>query len=65
MTTKFSYEKAISEVEKLVDDIENGRLDVDQISEAVVRIGDLLKKCKQKLTDTRALVDNINDEIKK
>ena len=64
MATKFSYEKTIEEIESIVDDIENNRLDIDQLADAVVRVSDLLKKCKQKLSDTKKVVDDMNDEKK-
>lgn len=62
MATKFSYEKTIEEIESIVDDIENNRMDIDQLSDAVARVSDLLKKCKQKLADTKAIVDKINED---
>lgn len=62
MAAKFSYEKTIEEIESIVDDIENNRLDIDQLADAVARVSDLLKKCKQKLTDTKAIVDGLNEE---
>lgn len=62
MATKFSYEKTVEEIESIVDDIENNRLDIDQLADAVVRVSDLLKKCKQKLTDTKNVIDNMSKE---
>ncbi len=62
MAAKFSYEKTIEEIESIVDDIENNRLDIDQLADAVVRVSDLLKKCKQKLSDTKAVVDNMSSD---
>ena len=62
MVTKFSYEKTVLEIESIVDDIENNRLDIDQLADAVVRVSDLLKRCKQKLSDTKAVIDGMNNE---
>ena len=62
MATKFSYEKTIEEIESIVDDIENNRMDVDQLADAVVRVSELLKKCKQKLADTKAIVESIGED---
>ena len=42
MATKFSYEKTVEEIESIVDDIENNRMDIDQLADAVVRVSDLL-----------------------
>ena len=33
MATKFSYEKTIEEIESIVDDIENNRMDIDQLAD--------------------------------
>lgn len=62
MAAKFSYEKTIEEIESIVDDIENNRLDIDQLADAVVRVSDLLKKCKQKLSDTKSVIDNLSED---
>ena len=64
MATQFSYEKTIEEIESIVDDIENNRLDIDQLADAVVRVSEMLKKCKQKLADTKKVVDDMNEEKK-
>ena len=62
MATKFSYEKTVVEIESIVDDIENNRLNIDELADAVVRVSELLKKCKQKLTDTKAVIYGMKDE---
>ena len=62
MAIKFSYEKTVEEIESIVDDIENNRMDIDQLADAVVRVSDLLKKCKQKLADTKSVIDNLNED---
>ncbi len=62
MAIKFSYEKTVGEIESIVDDIENNRMDIDQLADAVVRVSDLLKKCKQKLADTKSVIDNLNED---
>lgn len=61
-TTKFSYEKTVEEIESIIDDIENNRLDVDQLADAVARVSEMLKKCKKKLADTQAVVDKVIEE---
>ncbi len=60
--TKFSYEKTVEEIESIIADIENNRLDVDQLADAVTRVSDLLKKCKKKLADTQDIIDKVIDE---
>jgi len=63
MSTKFSYEKTMEEIETIIGDIENNRLDVDQLTDAVARVGELLAKCKRKLADARAIVDGLEEKM--
>jgi exodeoxyribonuclease VII small subunit len=57
MSAKFSYDKAILEIETIIEEIENGSLNVDELSEKVKYVAQLIKSCKKKLTDTKAEVD--------
>lgn len=59
MTTKFSYEKAITEIEEIISEIENEELSVDDLSNKVKKVSILLKSCKKKLTDTKGEVDKL------
>ena len=52
------YEKAVSELEEIVDKMERDELDIDQLSEQLKRAKVLVKLCKDKLTKT-------DEEIKK
>lgn len=52
------YEKAVSELEEIVDKMEHDELDIDQLSEQLKRAKVLVKLCKDKLTKT-------DEEIKK
>ena len=51
-------EKAVSELEEIVDKMERDELDIDQLSEQLKRAKVLVKLCKDKLTKT-------DEEIKK
>ena len=55
---EMKYEKAISELEEIVDKMERDELDIDQLSEQLKRAKVLVKLCKDKLTKT-------DEEIKK
>lgn len=46
---KESYNEAIEKLKKIVEDIENGDLDVDVLSEKVKEASRLIKLCKDKL----------------
>lgn len=52
------YEKAVCELEEIVDKMECDELDIDQLSEQLKRAKVLVKLCKDKLTKT-------DEEIKK
>lgn len=55
---EMKYEKAVSELEEVVDKMERDELDIDQLSEQLKRAKVLVKLCKDKLTKT-------DEEIKK
>ncbi len=55
---EMKYEKAVSELEEIVDKMERDELDIDQLSEQLKRTKVLVKLCKDKLTKT-------DEEIKK
>ncbi len=55
---EMKYEKAVSELEAIVDKMERDELDIDQLSEQLKRAKVLVKLCKDKLTKT-------DEEIKK
>ncbi|MCT4603210.1 MAG: exodeoxyribonuclease VII small subunit, partial [Marinifilum sp.] len=49
---KISYSEAIAEIEETIMLIENEELDVDDLSEKVKRVSELLVICKAKLNST-------------
>ncbi|MDA3890616.1 MAG: exodeoxyribonuclease VII small subunit [Salinivirgaceae bacterium] len=65
MPAKFSYENAVSEIEKTIEEIENEDLSVDELSDKVKKVASLLKKCKQKLIDTKGDVDQLLTDMSK
>jgi exodeoxyribonuclease VII small subunit len=62
-TKKVSYSEAISEVEEILEKIENEELDVDELAEKVKRVSTLLKICKDKLLKTNEQVEQILNEM--
>lgn len=62
-TKKVTYTEAISEVEDILERIENEELDVDELAEKVKRVSVLLKICKEKLTKTNEQVEEILKEM--
>ena len=67
-----SYSEAVLQIEEILEQIENGELDVDQLTEKVKQASELLKICRGKLFETEKEIDKIlkdmddteeNDEI--
>ncbi|MDR0711424.1 MAG: exodeoxyribonuclease VII small subunit [Prevotellaceae bacterium] len=57
-----TYRQAITEVEKILDQLETSALDVDNMSAAVKRAADLLQLCYKKLHETSAEVEKLLKE---
>ena len=56
---QMKYEEAIGQLEKIVRQMENNELDVDQLSEQLKRAQQLIQFCRDKLTKTDAEVRQI------
>ena len=59
---KISYSEAVAEIETILQNIEEGKLDVDELTKKVSRVTDLLKICRDKLYLTEKQIDRILDE---
>ena len=60
---EMKYEKAVSELEEIVDKMERDELDIDQLSEQLKRAKVLVKLCKDKLTKTDEEIKKLLSEI--
>ena len=58
-----SYSEAITEIEEILEKIENEALDVDELAEKVKRVSVLLKFCKDMLLKTNEQVEEILKEM--
>lgn len=58
-----SYNEAISELEKILDKIESGDLEVDVLGDEIKKASQLLKFCKDKLYKTDAEIKKILDNL--
>ena len=56
------YEQAVSELEQIVNKMENDELDIDQLSEQLKRAKELVKLCKDKLTKTDKEIKKLLEE---
>ncbi len=65
MPVKFSYEKAVAEIESIIEEIENEKLSVDELSDKVKKVSQLLRECKKKLTDTKDEVNELLSSMEK
>lgn len=59
---EMKYEKAVCELEEIVDKMERDELDIDQLSEQLKRAKVLVKLCKDKLTKTDAEIKKLLSE---
>jgi exodeoxyribonuclease VII small subunit len=58
-----NYKASFDELQKIVTEMENGEVPVDELSEKVKRAAYLIKICKEKLTSTEEDVNNILKEL--
>ncbi len=55
---QMTYSQALTELEKIVEEIESEEIDVDTVAEKVKRAAQLIKFCRSRLKDT-------GEEVKK
>lgn len=60
---KMNYKDAMNEIEEIVAKLEDNRLDVDELSEKVKRVSELIAFCKSKLHETEEEVEKILGSI--
>ncbi len=64
MEENLTYEKAYSELQQIITDIENDEVSIDLLSVKVKRAAELIDFCKNKLTSTEMDVQKILDGLK-
>lgn len=64
MKKNIKYEEAISELERIVKQMENNELDIDSLSEQLKRAQELISFCKNKLTKTNEEIQDILEKSK-
>ena len=65
MAKKLSYTEAFTELQQIVNEIENDETGIDLLDIKIKRAAELLKICKDKLYKTEENVLMIVDEIRK
>ncbi len=64
MNDEQTYEKAFSELQQIIADIENDEVSIDLLSTTVKRAAELIEFCKNKLSSTELDVQKILDGLK-
>jgi len=59
---EIKYKDAMNQIEKILADIENNQLDVDELSEKVKTATELIKLCKEKLYKTESDIQKIIEQ---
>ena len=62
MKEKIKFEDALQKLEKIVDNLENGTISLDESIEAFKEGNDLVKKCLEKLGSAAKEIQNIANE---
>jgi len=63
---KLSYEKAMTELQEIVNGLESEAIGMDELSAKVKRAADLLQHCKSKLQQTQQEVNKVfNNSVEK
>ena len=65
MSESINYTDAFYELQAITREIESGEITVDELAEKVKRASELIKICKQKLSNTEADVNKILKEMAK
>jgi exodeoxyribonuclease VII small subunit len=60
---EFSFNEAVKEIERILQTIETGNLDVDKLSEEVKKASDLIKQCQKKLRSTEEEISSIFKDL--
>lgn len=63
MNDNLTYESAFKELQQIVSHLEEGEVNVDELSEKVKRATLLIAVCKSKLTETEEDVNKILKEL--
>jgi exodeoxyribonuclease VII small subunit len=63
---ELSFNDAMKEVESILQSMEEGEMDIDELSSGVRRASELIKMCQKKLKTTEEEIGNIfREEVKK
>ncbi len=63
MSKELTYTEAFDELQQLIQEMEDGTITVDVLSEKVKRAAFLIQQCKKKLTQTEEDVNEILQKL--
>jgi exodeoxyribonuclease VII small subunit len=61
--SELNYTKAFEELQTIVAEMENGKISVDDLAVKVKRASELIKICKNKLSETEGDVQKILSDL--
>ena len=61
MSKKFSYDKSIKELNKIVDAIQSEEIGLDDLGKMVAKANDLIQKCRLRLREIESDIEEIAD----
>lgn len=63
MSKNITYTKAYEELQRIISEMEQGEISVDDLSIKVKRAAELIQICKKKLYDTESDINQILKEL--
>jgi exodeoxyribonuclease VII small subunit len=60
---EFSFNQAVNDIEKILEEIESGEMDVDRLSVEVKRASELIRLCQKKLKSTEEEINSIFKDL--
>jgi exodeoxyribonuclease VII small subunit len=60
---EFSFNDSVEEIEKILQNIESGNLDIDKLAESVKRASELIRLCQKKLKTTEDEINSIFKDL--
>lgn len=58
-----AYADAVTELEAILEELEDDTIDVDRLATRVARAAELIRTCRSRITDTRVEVERIVAEL--
>lgn len=62
---QLNYSESMEKLESIVARIENGEMDIDELTEQVAVASQLIKSCKEKLFTTNEAVEKLLKDLEK